>query len=628
MKLRIGNDAIFKTAFLDENGTLIETSSIKQIQAWFVPKRKSSNCIVNRTRINEMYNDLCYSYLPTANGRFSAPGECIIDGNDIYICFRAKDQKRVGLYGLVITFTINCNNMAIQERTYTVESCCDVDLCSCCGCGCNCSTEGVFTSDITVSLADGKTFGKYLNGDVVPAKGKTARQVIEDALNETSSTIPTITNFALPEINTQQTVGTNISAGNYQVTFNTTNGNNITEIKLYDVTNNALIGDISNTTSPATISLPYVASKANGGTQIYKLTAVYSTGTTDSNNYVITWSGQDPTPVISTFSLTNISNTTTSATISGNTTLTYTGTNLDKADSIELKYRLSGTTTDVIIDANAITGKTELLGTISLPIVGSSVTFTLSAIKNSIAVSSKTITCTRVTPPTPTLGAVSLSKAQVPIGETNTNITATVTTTDYSYLNNNITILYNLNGTGYQQLKVVTKSSDSTYTFVLPTTDSSGSTITYNIGDNIKIKFVGTSTIDSSTIESKEASIVISAGSNYVYYKGSKDAVTTATDFTGCTKTAVSDTSTVKTFDSTGVATYNKFILYYPATMTLDTITQHGIPSNKMYNSADVNENTNSEVSVTINNVVYKIHTLKVLLSTASFGFELDTTFK
>jgi len=44
--------------------------------------------------------------------------------------------------------------------------------------------ESVFTSDLIVSIAAGKTFGKYENGDVIPASGKTAAQVIELSILE------------------------------------------------------------------------------------------------------------------------------------------------------------------------------------------------------------------------------------------------------------------------------------------------------------------------------------------------------------------------------------------------------------------------------------------------------------
>lgn len=39
-----------------------------------------------------------------------------------------------------------------------------------------------FEENITVSLPEGSTFGKYKNGDTVPSAGKTANEVIIDAL--------------------------------------------------------------------------------------------------------------------------------------------------------------------------------------------------------------------------------------------------------------------------------------------------------------------------------------------------------------------------------------------------------------------------------------------------------------
>lgn len=60
--------------------------------------------------------------------------------------------------------------------------------------------ENTFTTDFTIALADGKTFGKFENGDVVPATGKTAREVIllaaQEALTPTVSlTSPTTIQF-------------------------------------------------------------------------------------------------------------------------------------------------------------------------------------------------------------------------------------------------------------------------------------------------------------------------------------------------------------------------------------------------------------------------------------------------
>lgn len=51
-------------------------------------------------------------------------------------------------------------------------------------------SDTLFSDDIVVSVAAGKTFGRYVNGDIIPASGKTATQVIQMALSEALS--PTI----------------------------------------------------------------------------------------------------------------------------------------------------------------------------------------------------------------------------------------------------------------------------------------------------------------------------------------------------------------------------------------------------------------------------------------------------
>lgn len=55
--------------------------------------------------------------------------------------------------------------------------------------------NGTFGSNITLNIAAGKTFGKYSNGQTIPANGKTALEVITDALSEAippTYTAPTI----------------------------------------------------------------------------------------------------------------------------------------------------------------------------------------------------------------------------------------------------------------------------------------------------------------------------------------------------------------------------------------------------------------------------------------------------
>jgi len=51
-------------------------------------------------------------------------------------------------------------------------------------------TEAKFTTDLTVSLSDGKTFGRYEDGETIPASGKTAREVIQLSIAEPIS--PTV----------------------------------------------------------------------------------------------------------------------------------------------------------------------------------------------------------------------------------------------------------------------------------------------------------------------------------------------------------------------------------------------------------------------------------------------------
>lgn len=55
----------------------------------------------------------------------------------------------------------------------------------------NSSSSTIFTENLYVSIASGKTFGKYVNGDTIPSSGKTFADVIKMALNEALA--PTLT---------------------------------------------------------------------------------------------------------------------------------------------------------------------------------------------------------------------------------------------------------------------------------------------------------------------------------------------------------------------------------------------------------------------------------------------------
>lgn len=72
-----------------------------------------------------------------------------------------------------------------------------------------------FDADILVSLPSGKTFGRYVNGDVVPALGKTAVEVIIDALKQ--EIVPTVSLNSATTILFNQTAISNVLTYTYSI---------------------------------------------------------------------------------------------------------------------------------------------------------------------------------------------------------------------------------------------------------------------------------------------------------------------------------------------------------------------------------------------------------------------------
>lgn len=98
-----------------------------------------------------------------------------------------------------------------------------------------------FTDDFVVSLSNGKTFGKYLNGQTVPAAGKTAREVLLDIAIEYIA--PTFTTFYINGQSQLIEVGTALS-GSKTFVWGTSNPSNIqpNSIAIRDLTSNTVIG--------------------------------------------------------------------------------------------------------------------------------------------------------------------------------------------------------------------------------------------------------------------------------------------------------------------------------------------------------------------------------------------------
>jgi hypothetical protein len=72
-----------------------------------------------------------------------------------------------------------------------------------------------FPADISVSLSPGKSFGKYTNGDVIPANGKTAVEVIIQSLTEPIT--PTVTLNSSTTIGFNQTAISNVLTYTYSI---------------------------------------------------------------------------------------------------------------------------------------------------------------------------------------------------------------------------------------------------------------------------------------------------------------------------------------------------------------------------------------------------------------------------
>lgn len=83
----------------------------------------------------------------------------------------------------------------------------------------------VFATDIEVSLSDGKTFGKYVNGDTIPSNGKTPIQVITEAAVEYLA--PAFNGFAITGQDNSIESGDTIPGGSRAVTWGTDNAINI-----------------------------------------------------------------------------------------------------------------------------------------------------------------------------------------------------------------------------------------------------------------------------------------------------------------------------------------------------------------------------------------------------------------
>ena len=140
-------------------------------------------------------------------------------------------------------------------------------------------SSNVFTSDITLNMGSGKTFGKYSNGETIPSRGKSIDDVIKDIVTlviHPTYTRPTA-GLSMGSSGDFE-IGTNLGTLTYSPNFTQNDGGSFTAISYKkngsEIANNA--GTPSVTDNIGTLS----------ATTNYQVTYTYGAGTTVKKNNI------------------------------------------------------------------------------------------------------------------------------------------------------------------------------------------------------------------------------------------------------------------------------------------------------------------------------------------------------
>lgn len=125
-----------------------------------------------------------------------------------------------------------------------------------------------FDSDIVVSLADGKTFGRYEHGDTIPSTGLTAKQVVLLATSEYVN--PVFTSFTISGQATTVEVGTTLSGSKTFLWAIVEGSGDVDFIDVYDITNAANV--LTNTANDGTQASAITSGQlnSNGATRSFR----------------------------------------------------------------------------------------------------------------------------------------------------------------------------------------------------------------------------------------------------------------------------------------------------------------------------------------------------------------------
>lgn len=146
----------------------------------------------------------------------------------------------------------------------------------------------VFTQDVTFVLSDGKSFGKYVNGDTAAWTGLTAIEALIDAATEYID--PEFTSFTITGQSTTIEVGTTLSGSKTFTWAITVNSGAVSTIDIYDITDSStLLAGTANDGSQV-VTINTLQLNTSGATQQFKGIANNTSpvGTVDSSTYTIT----------------------------------------------------------------------------------------------------------------------------------------------------------------------------------------------------------------------------------------------------------------------------------------------------------------------------------------------------
>ena len=212
-------------------------------------------------------------------------GYYIITDNDTY----SSDILLVSRYGeddavVQMLLSFQFSDAKWQKRTLTADKWSSWEVVG--------GDAEVFTENLTVKLNSGKSFGRYVNGDIIPCKGKTVMDVIKMSVDEPEGL--KFSSFLMDILPLEQEVGAVIS-GNKEIRFymNDQSLARANSLSIIDITANKVLASGLPVESPLTVDIGTVTS-SSGGKRQWKATVIEdSTGKTiDSPVYTVTWKNE------------------------------------------------------------------------------------------------------------------------------------------------------------------------------------------------------------------------------------------------------------------------------------------------------------------------------------------------